>query len=110
MEISWVVKDQTGNEFLAASLPAELTLAPGQTGKVVQDAALKFPDRIAIQGMKGFVSTVQFGDGSYWVPSREAIGDPQFRNLVAPSPEEQRLSQIYRKRGLDALIQELKKF
>jgi len=110
MEISWIVKDQTGNEFIAASLPAELSLAPGQTGRVVQDAALKFPGRVAIQGMKGFVSTVQFGDGSYWIPSREAIGDSQLRNLVAPSPEEQRLSQIYRKKGLDALIVELKKF
>jgi hypothetical protein len=30
--------------------------------------------------------------------------------VVAPSPEEQRLSQIYSKRGLAALIDELKKF
>ena len=110
MEISWIVKDQTGNEFLAASLPAELNLAPGQTGRVVQDAALKFPDRVSIQSMKGFVSSVQFSDGSYWIPTREAMGDPQIRNLVSPSPEEQRLSQIYRKKGIDALIQELKKF
>ena len=110
MEISWIVKDQAGNEFLAASLPAELSLAPGQSGRIVQDAALKFPDRVSIQGMKGFVSTVGFGDGSYWIPSREAIVEPQIRNLVAPSPEEQRLLQIYRKKGMDALIQELKKF
>jgi hypothetical protein len=110
MEISWIVKDQTGNEFLAASLPAELNLGPGQSGRVVQDAALKFPERVSIQGMKGFVSSVQFGDGSYWIPTREAIGDPQIRNLVSPSPEEQRLSQIYRKKGIEALIQELKKF
>jgi hypothetical protein len=110
MEISWIVKDQTGNEFLAASLPAELNLAPGQTGRVVQDAALKFPDRVSIQSMKGFVSSVQFSDGSYWIPTREAMGVPQIRNLMAPSPEEQRLSQIYRKKGIDALIQELKKF
>jgi hypothetical protein len=30
--------------------------------------------------------------------------------VVAPSPEEQRLVQIYRKRGLNAVIEELKKF
>jgi hypothetical protein len=110
LEISWIVKDQAGNEFLAASLPAEVSLAPGQSGRIVPDAALRFPDRMSIQGMKGFVSTVEFGDGSYWIPSREAIVEPQLRNLVAPSPEEQRLSQIYRKKGLDVLIQELKKF
>jgi hypothetical protein len=30
--------------------------------------------------------------------------------VIAPSPEEQRLSQIYNKKGLQALIEELKKF
>ena len=108
LEIGWIVKDQAGNEFLAASLPTDLSLAPGQTGQVAEDAALKFPS--SIQGMRGFLSSVQFADGSYWIPSRAALDDPQLRNLVAPSPEEQRLSQIYNKKGLDALIQELKKF
>ena len=110
MEIGWVVKDQTGNEFLAASLPADLSLAPGQTSQVSPDTSLKFPDRFSIQGMRGFVENVQFADGSYWIPTRNAIDDAQLRSLVAPSPEEQRLSQIYSKKGLDALIAELKKF
>jgi hypothetical protein len=30
--------------------------------------------------------------------------------VIAPSPEEQRLLQIYRKKGLNGLIEELKKF
>jgi hypothetical protein len=110
VEIGWIVKDQTGNEFLAASLPADLNLAPGQGARVLPDATIKFPDRVAIQGMSGFVSSVQFSDGSYWIPSRGAIDQRDLRNVVSPSPEEQRLSQIYRKKGLDALIQELKKF
>jgi len=111
MEIGWIVKDQTGNEFLAASLPAELSLAPGQTSQVSPEASLKFPDRVSIQSMRGFVANVQFADGSYWIPSRSAINDdPQLRGLIAPSPEEQRLSQIYAKKGLDALVAELKKF
>jgi hypothetical protein len=110
LEIGWIVKDQTGHEFLAASLPADLSLAPGQSGKVALDTALHFPERTSIQNITGFVSTVGFGDGTYWIPSRASLEDPQLRRVVAPSPEEQRLSQIYNKRGLTALIDELKKF
>jgi len=109
MEIGWIVKDQDGHEFLAASLPADLSLAPGQASQVVQDSALRFPGT-SIQSMKAFVSAVEFGDGNYWILSRKALEDPQLRSIVAPSPEEQRLSQIYRKKGLNALVDELKKF
>ncbi len=110
MEIGWIVKDQDGHEFLAASLPADLNLAPGQSSQVVQDSALRFPERTSIQSMKAFVSTVEFDNGSYWIPSRKALDDPQLHTVVPPSPEEQRLSQIYLKKGLNALIDELKKF
>jgi hypothetical protein len=109
MEIGWIVKDQDGHEFLAASLPADLSLAPGQASQVVQDSALRFPGT-SIQSMKAFVSAVEFGDGNYWILSRKALEDPQLRSIVAPSPEAQRLSQIYRKKGLNALVDELKKF
>jgi hypothetical protein len=111
LEIGWVVRDQQGREFLAASLPAETNLAPGKTTQVLgQDTALKFRESISIEGMHGFVSNVEFTDGTYWIPSRGTLDNPRLRALVAPSPEEQRLSQIYRKKGLAALIEELKKF
>jgi hypothetical protein len=38
------------------------------------------------------------------------LSDPTLRRVAPPSPEEQRLVQIYRKKGLDAVIEELKKF
>jgi hypothetical protein len=60
--------------------------------------------------MTGFISSVEFTDGSFWIPSRPELDDPILRRVVAPSPEEQRLVQIYRKRGLNAVIEELKKF
>jgi len=110
LEIGWIVKDQQGREFLAASMPADLNLAPGRSSKVVQDAALRFPERTSIQSMTGFISSVEFADGSYWIPTRAALEDPKLRSAVAPSPEEQRLAQLYRKKGLAALIEELKKF
>ncbi len=110
VEIGWILKDQAGREFLAASLPADLSLAPGQSSQVYEDAGLRFNGHGAIQSMRGFISSAEFTDGSYWIPSRKELDDPQLRRVVAPSPEEQRLSQIYNKKGLNALIAELNKF
>ena len=110
LEIAWIVKDQQGREFLAASMPADMTLVPNQSGQVAQDAALRFDGPISIQSMSGFVSSVEFTDGTQWIPSRGALDQARLRQLIAPSPEEQRLSQIYIKKGIQALIEELKKF
>jgi len=110
VEIGWIVKDQQGREFLAASMPADLKLAPNQTGQIAQETALRFPERVTIQSMTGFISSVEFGDGDYWIPGRNALEIPRLREVVAPSPEEQRLAQIYKKKGLQALLDELKKF
>ena len=60
--------------------------------------------------MTGFVSQVEFTDGSIWIPDRSALSDPRLAHVVAPSPEEQRLTQLYRRKGLAALVAELKKF
>jgi hypothetical protein len=107
LEIGWVVRMQDSSEFLAASLPAEANLAPGKTGQVLsQETALRFRD--PVQSMSGFVSSVEFADGTYWIPSRTAINN--LRSLAAASPEEQRLTEIYRKKGPAALVEELKKF
>jgi len=108
-EIGWIIKDKQGREFYAGSVPASdpnLKLAPGQKDVVYQQSALRFSrhpsDPVAITGMTGYVSQVEFTDGNVWVPARSP--------LLAPSPEEQRLTDLYRRKGLAALIAELKKF
>jgi len=108
LEIGWIVKDQQGREFLAASMPADVTVAPGHASQVVEDAALRFTN--PVESMSAFVSTVGFADGSYWIPTRTSLADARLRRIVSPSPEEQRLTQIYLKKGLPGLIEELKKF
>jgi hypothetical protein len=116
-EIGWIIRDAEGRQYLAGSVPASdpgLNLAPGQKSRVLQDASLRFssaPGRpLSITGMSGFVSQVEFADGSVWIPSRAALSDPALARVVAPSPEEQRLTDLYRKRGLAAVLTELKKF
>jgi len=44
-----------------------------------------------------------------WAPSRQDLDKPELRDALPPSAEEQRLTDIYRTRGLEALMQELKK-
>jgi hypothetical protein len=110
LEIGWLVKGQQGREFQAASVPGDVKLAPNQSGQMTQDATLRFDRPLAIESMSAFVASVEFADGTQWVPSRSAINQPRLRQVVEPSPEEQHLSQIYNKKGLQALIAELKKF
>ena len=110
LEMGWIVRDQQGREFLAAALPYDMRLPPRSSSQILQDASLRFDPRTSVEGMTGYVASVEFMDGSMWIPSRAALDDPTLRRVVAASPEEQRLVQIYRKRGLNALMDELKKF
>ncbi|MBV8820166.1 MAG: hypothetical protein JO022_17530, partial [Acidobacteriaceae bacterium] len=114
LEIGWILQDAGGREFLAGSVPAELNLAPGQNAPIVSETALRFPatggQALGISGMSAFVSNVEFADGNIWIPNRKDLADPRLRKLVGPSAEELRLLQIYRKKGAQALIAELKKF
>jgi hypothetical protein len=115
-EIGWIVKDGQGKEFWAASVPAsggDLNLKPGQTGRAQQDTALRFfkgqGEPVAIQGTTGFVSQVEYTDGTIWVPDRNSLENAQLLTVLAPSLEEQRLTDLYRKKGIRALIEDLKK-
>lgn len=107
-EIGWIIRDREGRQFLAGAVPASSSgqnLAPGAKSQVFEDVALKFSrgagQPVAIDGTTGFVSQVEFADGNIWIPARTAL---------APSPEEQRLADFYRRRGLPALVNELKRF
>ncbi|MEP7353698.1 MAG: hypothetical protein ABI824_10745 [Acidobacteriota bacterium] len=113
-EIAWIIKHQGQNsqpmrEFFAASMPADMKLGPNQTGEIREDSVLRFQEPLAIQGITGFVSSVAFADGEYWVPSLNSLTGSKLRELLPASPEELHLQQIYSKRGLNALVQELKK-
>ncbi|MBM3744413.1 MAG: hypothetical protein FJW34_01275 [Acidobacteria bacterium] len=116
-EIGWIIRDRQGREFLAGSVPAAdpaLRLGPGQKGVAAEDATLRFALRpgqpLSIDTITGFVSQAEFDDGQIWIPDRAALADPKLSRLLPPSPEQQRLADLYRKRGLAALLSELKKF
>jgi hypothetical protein len=116
VEIGWLVKDKQGQEYLAGSVPASestLVLPSGHRTKLLQDTALKFSRTgrpIEIEGMTGYVSEVEFADGHVWVPSRRDLDSSPLLRVTAPSPEEQRLADIYSKKGLGALVADLNRY
>ena len=115
VELGWVLSDPNGHPYLAGcavrrSGPLhapgrDRPRAPGHHLAVfIQRPADRDPEDT------GFVSQVEFADGKIWVPNRQSLDDVLLRRVVAPSSEEQRLSDLYRRKGLDSLIAELKKF
>jgi len=116
VELGWGLGDQAGRQSAAASLPSsdpDLYLPPGKTARVLQDTTLRLfggGQPVNVQNMIGFLSQVEFADGKVWVPDRESLKDPQLRKAVAPSDEEMRLADIYQKRGIGGLVEELEKF
>lgn len=116
VELGWVVSDPAGREYLAGSLPSSnLTfyLPAGNTARLQQESTLDFSHGgrpVSVSRMTGYVSEVEFADGKVWVPNRQSIDNPTLRKVMAPSAEEQRLSDVYRRKGLDALVAELGKY
>jgi len=114
VEIGWLIEDQSGQSYLAATVPStqdDLGLGAGKTVAFSQDTSMKLSRNgqpLNIRGMRGYVSRVEFADHKVWVPSRQNLDDPALRNVLPPSPEVVRLVEIYRT-GLDKLVAELNK-
>ena len=117
IEMGWIVRDERGRDFVAGSLPASMVLGPVQTVSLNQSGTLRFlrptGQPMTIGALMTFVSDVEFVDGKLWIPSRDdiyqATSDPILRRELATSPEQQRLTDIYRRKGMTGLIEELKR-
>jgi hypothetical protein len=116
VEMGWIVSDPTGHQYMAGSLPSadkDQVIAPARKGSLLQETTLSFSAKgqpVNVQRMMGFVSQVEFADGKVWVPNRESLDNAVLLKVLPPSPEEQRLSDVYRKQGIDGLVAELAKF
>ncbi|MGI9071024.1 MAG: hypothetical protein ACR2JB_06805 [Bryobacteraceae bacterium] len=117
IEMGWIVRDERGRDFVAGSVPASMQLAPVQTGILTEPGMLRVSratgQPLLIGAVMAFVDNVEFADGNLWIPSRrditEATNDLVLRRALAASPEQQRLAEIYRKKGINALAAELKR-
>jgi hypothetical protein len=117
IDMGWIVRDERGRQYVAGSVPAALELRPVETGKMTEPGTLRFSHSTGqpmnIDALLAFVSDVEFADGKLWIPSRvdidQATSDPILRRALASSPEQQRLSEIYRHKGMTGLSEELRK-
>lgn len=116
VEIGWLVKDKQGNQFVAGTVPASesaMVLPAGQRARLQQDTVLRFSRAgrpVEIDGMTAYVNQVEFADGHVWVPSRHDLDSSPLLRVTAPSPEEQRLIDIYQRKGLAAVIADLNRY
>lgn len=111
IELGLLVRDHEGREFSAGSLPATLAMKP-KAGASIQPSASVTLNRpqglpLKVESLTGFVQQVEFANGDVWVPPGAFRDEARLSKLIPGSVEEQRLSEIYRRRGLPALIEEL---
>lgn len=111
IELGLLVRDQEGREFSAGSLPATLSMKPKAVASVQPSASvtLNRPQGLPLklESLTGFVQQVEFANGEVWVPPGGFREEARLVKLIPGSVEEQRLSEIYRRRGIQALIEEL---
>lgn len=116
-EVGWIIRDERGRSFIAGSVPSAMQLAPVETANITQPGTLRFSHPsgtpMAVDALLAFVHDVEFSDGKLWIPTRvditQATSDPILRRALASSPEQQRLADIYRHKGMGGLQEELKK-
>jgi len=108
VEMGWIVKDREGNAYPATPVAGTaVALAPGEKSKFTPDTALAFSRSgkpVETQAITGFVKHVEFNDGRVWVPAREDM------HPMSPSPEEQRLADVYTKKGIASLVADLNRY
>jgi hypothetical protein len=113
LEIGLALKDTNGQEFFAATVPYDAPLAGKGTATLRDSATLRVRNtggmRMVLGSMAGFVNNVEYADGGYWIPSRADLASGGLEKLLPPSPEEQRLVQLYRRKGLKGLVEDLRK-
>jgi len=117
IDMGWIVRDDRGRDFIAGSVPARMQLGPVQTGTMMEPGTLRFShptgQPMVIDALMAFVNDVEFADGKLWIPSRvdidEATSDPMLRRALGASPEQQRLAEIYRRKGISGLAEELRR-
>mgnify|MGYP005833800631 CR=1 FL=1 len=106
VELGWLAPDGSGRLLPAGTLPSEIHLPPGQRLTVRTDTRVRFTR--TVDALAVYPALVEFDDGGVWVPGAAAWAQPNLRDALPISGEMVRLAELYRKRGLEAVIQQLR--
>lgn len=116
-EIGWLVLDGAGSMYSAGSAPLQgsLRLAAHERREIEAGGRFEMrPDgpheQLGIGGMGAYLRSAHMDDGSIWIPSRHALEESRLLEVAPVSAEEQRLAEIYRSRGPDAVLEEMRRF
>jgi hypothetical protein len=117
VDMSWIVRDERGRDFVAGSVPSTMPIGPIETAVASEAGTLRFSNPsgqpLTIGALMAFVANVEFADGNLWIPSRADIDgattDPVLRKTLSRSPEHQRLAEVFRRKGIRGLAEELKR-
>lgn len=115
VEMGWILRDERRRDFVAGSVATAVSLGPVQSGRLTEQGTLRFSQPggqpVTIDAVMAFVNDVEYADGNFWIPSRrdilEATSDPILRRALSTSPEQQRLADLYRRKGMSGLEAEL---
>jgi hypothetical protein len=106
VEIGWLVAGPGGRLMPAGTLPAEIHLPPGERSTVRQDSRVRFAR--PVEALTVYPALVEFENGEVWVPPASAWRQPLLREALPVSGEMLRLAELYRRRGLEAVIQQIR--
>lgn len=111
VELGLLIRDAEGREYSAGALPTPVEMKPSTKGIANPTASITLSRGqglpLKIESLTGFVQQVEFTNGDVWVPGIAFREEARLTKLLPGSLEEQRLSEIYRRRGLPALLEEL---
>jgi hypothetical protein len=114
VEYMLLARDAKGRMLAAGSLPSPVQLKAKEQGTLRGNVAIELSrlegGPIQITGLTGVVQKVEYANGDVWIPSLQGLEETGLRADLPPSLELQRLADIYRKRNIAVLIEELKRF
>ncbi len=115
-ELGWLVTDADGTAYSLGKVPvgARRSLRPGKRMETGGAGRFEFRsaragEPVQVRSMSAYVRSVSLADGRMWVPSRVDLQQSGLLESIPVSVEEQRLSLLYRDRGPDAVLEELRK-
>lgn len=106
VELGWLARDADGRQYVAGTLPAEISLAPGEHSTIRKDSTLRFSRPVA--ALTAYPAVIEFADGGMWVPPSAAWQDERLAQALPVSGELARLAGLYRVKGMQAVIQQLR--
>lgn len=106
IELGWLAADAAGRLAPAGTLPAEMHLPPGQRSAVRGETRVRFAR--PVDSLAVYPALVEFENGDVWVPPAAAWREPGLGAALPPSGEMVRLAELYRKKGLEAVIRQLR--